>query len=154
VNPNSNRGHSQKLLTPNRLLWPPQPLSLFDSGHLVFIVSHLFRSPMSNRYPSLEPDAQIFSEDSSIFQSDQRDDDYNPLVEHRQSTAQTGMSVLFTSQIRRTVLSTAASQKLRARNSDPKEGRCILSNEGDPSCSIEVAHILPKATGFQTVNLS
>jgi hypothetical protein len=102
---------------------------------------------MAHRFSSSVQDLEEMSSELTIL-SDSDDADYNPGVEDHQMS----MEALFIPHLRRSTMSTTASEKQKARESDPKGGRCLVSNERDPSCAIEVCHLLPKATGKKDVS--
>ena len=90
----------------------------------------------------------LHSDDDVPSANEDHSADYHPDVEHREALA-----VYFSPRTRRiTGSNTAASQQRRAREADPRDGRCMISNECDPPCCIQVCHILPKATSNLTVS--
>jgi hypothetical protein len=86
--------------------------------------------------------AELPSSDPPPFNSDPRDEDYRPDVEQRLASVEQ----FFTGTSRRLTSSTTHSQKRKAKELDPRDGRCMLSNEREPSCSVEVCHLLARAT--------
>lgn len=64
-----------------------------------------------------------------------------------------GLVDLLVPRLRRIIRShTAASELRKARESDPKHGCCMISNESDPSCSIEKCYLVPRSTPEQLVS--
>lgn len=109
--------------------------------------------PRSNRrYPSVDAPVEQLppSSDGFQFNSDPRDEDYRPDVDERLVVVEP----FFVVTARRLTLSTTHSQKRKAKELDPRDGRCMLSNEREPSCSVEVCHLLARATKSKIVSFT
>lgn len=104
---------------------------------------------MAHRFTSPVQPEEMSSDLPSL--SDPEDADYHPGINDHPRIASL-LDVMLVPQSRRITMSTTPSEKQKARESDPKDGRCLVSNESDPSCAIEVCHILPKATGAELVS--
>ena len=47
---------------------------------------------------------------------------------------------------------TSQGQKAKAKQADPKEGCCLISDETSPQCAIQVCHLIARATDDPTVS--
>ena len=73
--------------------------------------------------------------------------DYDPVDERREAE---GMETHITPRIRKKTRTISSSQKHLARDADPNNGRCLITNQPDP---VQSCHLVAQATNHETVRV-